>query len=99
MLKLLYVLYLLHGFHANFVDGFMSGSNLFLLAVGVLAITIITAYLITSNGTAQRYTEEASGLPLGWFTGRDSDSVRHNTYMYALYLRCKDYHSVRRSTF
>ena len=70
-----------------------------LVAIGVLAITIITAYLITSNGTVQRYTEEASGLPLGWFTGRDSDNVRHNTYMYALYLRCKDCHSVHRSTF
>ena len=59
----------------------------------------MTAYLITSNGTASRYIEEAGGLPLGWFTGRDSDSVRHNTYVYALYLRCKDQNSVHRSTF
>ena len=59
----------------------------------------MTAYLITSNGSTPRYIEEAGGLPLGLFTGWDSDSVRHNTYVYALYLRYKDCHSMHRSTF
>ena len=41
-----------------------------------------------NDGSTPMYIEGAGGLSLGWSTGRDGDSFRHNMYM--LYLSSED---------
>ena len=55
----------------------------------MLAITIITAYLITSDGKALRYKEQAA-YHLAGQLAEMGNCFKHNTHMYILYLRHED---------
>ena len=55
----------------------------------LLNISIITAYLITSDDSASRYKEWATYHLIGWLVEM-GNCFRHNTCIYILYLRCED---------
>ena len=76
------------------VDGLVPGSNLFVclfVASGwlLLAITIITPYLIPSNGCTPRQKKQVLYHQAGLLAGTGND-FRHNMYVYNLYLRYED---------
>ena len=55
----------------------------------LLAVTIITVYLITSNGSVPRLKKQAAYHQPSRLA-ETSDCFRHNAYMYILYLRSED---------